>query len=320
MVDNGSTDDSVEKIKKWAIENLVKGYVFSEYSKAIALKGGEEAKEEALENPLKPSLVLIRNKENMGFTGGNNVAIYYALHKKYPVDYVFLLNNDAKVEKDCLANLVSVAQKTEAGIVGAIVADEPNGRIQFAGRVSFLSEFFLSAASRSLSISEKEDEFWPSFCARGTAMLIRKSLLDAVFTHRGFYLNPYLFAYADEVDFCSVSYKLGYKCIVAARAVVYHKEGGSAGGSYNPIACYYHTRNRILLARNLLPLYWKILFHIVNLPLCIGRILKHRLSRRPNVCRAMICGLVDGYKGVTGKWEQHDSAVYSVKRHVLWPK
>ncbi len=99
VVDNGSWDDSAERMKAWAHENLGAGQVLADYTQEIALQGGDQQTEEALESVPSPArLVLIRNEENLGFTGGNNVAFHYALTGEHPADFVFLLNNDATVD------------------------------------------------------------------------------------------------------------------------------------------------------------------------------------------------------------------------------
>jgi len=49
VVDNGSWDESVKRIKAWAKENLGEGHVFVEYTRSTALQGGEEEREDALE-------------------------------------------------------------------------------------------------------------------------------------------------------------------------------------------------------------------------------------------------------------------------------
>lgn len=83
VVDNGSTDESIEKIKK-----------------------------------LKLKIKLIENKENVGFAEGNNVAIRKILKEKKS-DFILLLNNDTVVDKNFLEGLVGVAQADERiGIVG----------------------------------------------------------------------------------------------------------------------------------------------------------------------------------------------------------
>ncbi|EKT4544253.1 glycosyltransferase family 2 protein [Flavobacterium psychrophilum] len=80
VVDNCSTDDSVELLKQ-----------FSE-------------------------IHLIQSKENLGFGKANNIGIDYALNNK--ADYVFLLNQDTWVFDDTISNLVVMAQNNPSfGIV-----------------------------------------------------------------------------------------------------------------------------------------------------------------------------------------------------------
>ncbi|EKT3965280.1 glycosyltransferase family 2 protein [Flavobacterium psychrophilum] len=80
VVDNCSTDDSVELLKQ-----------FSE-------------------------IHLIQSKENLGFGKANNIGIDYALKNK--ADYVFLLNQDTWVFDDTISNLVVMAQNNPSfGIV-----------------------------------------------------------------------------------------------------------------------------------------------------------------------------------------------------------
>src|SRR3990167_4612436 len=69
VVDNGSTDGTVEKIR-------------NEF----------------------PTVVVLPQDRNLGFTGGNNVGIKYAL--EHEASYVWLLNNDTKVDNQALVNLV----------------------------------------------------------------------------------------------------------------------------------------------------------------------------------------------------------------------
>jgi GT2 family glycosyltransferase len=78
-------------------------------------------------------LVLIRNEGNLGFTGGNYVATHCALRRERLVDYVFLLNNNAKVHPDCLSHLVLVDRKTDSGIIGAVILDETGSYVMFTG-------------------------------------------------------------------------------------------------------------------------------------------------------------------------------------------
>lgn len=74
---------------------------------------------------LIPNLILIRNKENLGYAKANNKGI-----RKAKGDYILLLNSDTLVKKHTLDRLVDFAKKTDdAGVVGARLIN-PDGSIQ----------------------------------------------------------------------------------------------------------------------------------------------------------------------------------------------
>lgn len=92
IVDNGSTDDSVQRIRE-----------------------------------SHPPAVFIENGRNLGFAGGCNVGIRQAIEDG--ADYVWLLNADTTVEKDALGAMVNRAlQDTAIGAVGSVIywMDEPS--------------------------------------------------------------------------------------------------------------------------------------------------------------------------------------------------
>lgn len=125
VLDNHSLNDSVEQIRAWARKNLPESSAFAEYSGCAARAGGEGQKDSNLRS-VKSSdrLVLICNEDNTGFTGGCNTVIDYALRRGQQLDYVFLINNDATLEPDCLSQLMAVAKESGKGIVGAVMYDE----------------------------------------------------------------------------------------------------------------------------------------------------------------------------------------------------
>ncbi len=311
VVDNGSWDDSVARIRAWAKQALPVQAAFVEYTRETALGGGDPSAEAQLDAAESPNrLVLIRNQENLGFTGGNNVAIRYALGRRGAADYVLLLNNDAVLEPGCLTELVSADRRAAAGVVGAVTRDRATGKLLFAGcdeKYPVARLFFPALFSWSRDLRHVKADFYPSLWVRGVAMLVRAETLAAVHRSKGRYLDPALFLYNDETEFCCSARAEGYRIIVARKAVVYHKGGKSGGGRLNPLFYYYCYRNRILLAKTLLPGYLKPLFHLGN-SLCYllrASVVVFRQGLRP--ARAILCGLYDGYRGNTGKWKYHDA-------------
>ena len=117
LVDNNSEDDSLHRIKEYLMGDMPIRSEFYEYdtsNKPIQLVCKGETPRNGDE-----SLILIKNTENLGFAGGNNVGIEYSMQELKP-DYVLLLNNDTVVDKYFLNELVKTGESNpEIGFVGA---------------------------------------------------------------------------------------------------------------------------------------------------------------------------------------------------------
>ena len=124
------------------LESLKKNS-YSNYEVLVVDNGSTGNDADVLEQKYKDYAKVIRNAENLGFTGGNNSGIVYALKEQNPPEYIFLLNNDTEMEKDCLTNLVNVAQQTKAGITGAVIKDIGEDKAEFVGLSAQLAQFRL---------------------------------------------------------------------------------------------------------------------------------------------------------------------------------
>ena len=192
VVDNASRDDSLARIREWAEKK--EGYLLVEYPETVARAGGEVVQEQALTAALPASrAVLIRSAVNAAITGGGNLAIEYALRRDQPVDYVFMLENDAKAEKRTLSHLVEVARKENAGIVGGVILDWKTGQIQYAERTTLLRWFFRPLVNYDLPLPAKEVDYWPSAGVSGPSMLIRRDVLDTLYASIGHHIPSDLF-------------------------------------------------------------------------------------------------------------------------------
>ena len=67
-----------------------------------------------------PEAALLKLPENLGFAGGANAGINYCLAEG--AKWIWLLNNDTKVDIDSLSLLMECAKKhSDAGVIGAMV-------------------------------------------------------------------------------------------------------------------------------------------------------------------------------------------------------
>ncbi|MBI5359387.1 MAG: glycosyltransferase family 2 protein [Planctomycetes bacterium] len=238
VVDNGSTDESVERIDAW-----VKSHA---EIKALLLKTGR----------------------NTGFAGGNNFGIKYILEQK-DCGYVLLLNNDTVVEKDFLFKMVETARANpDAGIVGGRIAYYANrGENWYAGgRISF----WRGCVYVDKKIAS-EEPFATGFIT-GCLMLIKPE----VFLKAGFLEEEY-FLGVEDWEFCLKAGR-EYKLMVDPRAVIYHKVSAATGGENSPLTVYYTARNRMMfINRNLRGLQrmsaftYTIITRLVKIPLYFMR-------------------------------------------------
>ena len=215
VVDNGSTDQSVGCILSWAEERFghvqVLEYNAAEPEKAVVV----------------PPFLLIRHPANLGFSGGNNSAISWALRQGV-FDCIWLLNNDTTVRPDTLGRLLGCAEQTGAGVVGStVVHDDRQEVVQCAGGCLYnpLTTVFrpyLSGTSVQEALLEKDPPDLDYIF--GASLFVR----GEVFARCGL-LNEEYFLYYEEIDFCKRVQRAGYTLFWCPEAVVRHKGSSSAG-------------------------------------------------------------------------------------------
>lgn len=169
-----------------------------------------------------PEIVLMENKENLGFGRANNMALRYALD--HGCDYVFLLNQDTWIEPDAIENLVKVhGNHPEYGILSPlhVAADGKrlnmlidDGKSQFAKNVEMLSDLCCGTIK----------DVYPVVYVNAAAWLLPRKTLETV---GGF--DPIYFHYEEDDDYLNrVRYhKLGIGLCLQAR--IFHDHSNLFG-------------------------------------------------------------------------------------------
>lgn len=162
-------------------------------------------------------LIFIQTGNNLGFSGGNNIGIRYAL-KKGDFGYIWLLNNDTKINRDALTALVETARADpKKGAVGSVIYEmgEPE-KIQIWGgaRINFLRG--VTHCFKTPVPSERLH-----YIAGSSLLLKRKVLEEVGLFDEGFFL------YWEDSDLCFRMRKAGWKLAVAEKSKIWHKGGAS---------------------------------------------------------------------------------------------
>lgn len=188
-----------------------------------------------------PTAVIIRNAENLGFSGGNNVGI-----RRASGEYIFIVNNDTEFTPRLIENLLEVfAVKPDAGMVcPKLQYFFQKGTIEYAGYNSI--NIF---TGRNTAVGNKEEDkgqyhqVVETAYGHGGAMLLPRKVIEEVGL-----MPEEFFLYYEELDWSAQIKRKGYKIYFQPAALIYHKESMTTG-KMSPLKTYYLTRNRILFMR-----------------------------------------------------------------------
>lgn len=209
-----------------------------------------------------PEIHYLRTEENLGFAGGNNLAV-----EKTAVEYLFFINNDTEVTEGLIQRLVKDLEEHPewGGVSPRILYHHTPDTLQFAGATAMHP---VKIGNESIGYAKKDSEAFQvvreTEFLHGAAMMIRKEVIDSIGPMHDDY-----FLYYEEYDWCARMKAAGYKLFVDGRVAIYHKESLSTGKA-SPLKTYYLTRNRRLWARRnqrgLTKIISGVYFYLVVIP------------------------------------------------------
>ncbi len=273
------------------LESL-KGLAYPNFNVVVVDNASSDGSEARLRE-LYPKLTLLQSGANLGFAGGNNVGLRYAL--EHGAQYVWLLNNDTLVQPDALTELVAKMQRDPGlGLCGStLLYESARDTVQALGGAHY--NRWLGTVKHighhehwPRTVDEREVEERLSYLI-GASTLASRNFLEQI----GLLQDDY-FLYFEELDWAARArgrFRLGY----AAKSIVYHKEGSSIGGndraksakSYT--ADRYALQNRVRFTRRFYPyalptVYLGLLIALLN------RVRRRQWDRVGLIVRIMLSG------------------------------
>ncbi len=233
ICDNNSSNSSYESIK----------------SHLSSLKNNNfvELNEENIDNDnYNCNIVLIKNKENYGYAGGNNRGIQLALNDN-DMENVWILNNDTVVQPDTLIEILNKKNTSdEYGIIGSrLVRLDDKHSVQGIGGLVHNYFFTTKEIGRQFNIEDEidEDKFEKKIdYVIGASFFVTKDCLKK----NGFLCEDY-FLYYEEIDYCNRAKENGYKIGIASKSIVFHEQGVST--KLSDVADQCQVLNRIKLVK-----------------------------------------------------------------------
>ncbi len=229
VVDNNSTDDSVNHIRK-----------------------------------IFPKVILFENEGNEGYAGGCNRGSEIAKG-----EYLLFLNNDTVHQPNWIEPLVSLLEKNPkiASVQPKLLNYYQKNLFDYAGGAGGMMDILVFPFARGRIFTEQEIDtnqynlkeaiFWSS----GTAFLVRKAAFEKVGK-----FDELFFAHMEEIDLCWRFHLSGFDVWSEPSSVVYHKNAVSLP-MYTEKKYYLNHRNSLImlltnyslpLAIYVLPIRWAL--------------------------------------------------------------
>jgi GT2 family glycosyltransferase len=243
-------------------------------------------------------LPLIETGYNLGYVGGNNVGIQYALEHKF--DHILLLNNDTVVAPDFLDHLVEVADAdSQVGVVGPTIYYYERPRVIWSAGGSILERRGLT---KMLNIDE-EDHGQLGKMPRevdfvsGCALLTKAEIVKEIGG-----LDERFFSYYEETEWCVRVRQAGYSILHVPLSKIWHKISPSAREA-SPQVHYYMTRNRLLFLAitKAGPIPWLNTLFFDYARTLVSWSLRPKWRHKAAQRKAMIQGIVDFARKRFGK-------------------
>ncbi len=236
------------------LSRFLPGVVASSYLN-LEIIVGDNASSDGSVNFLKssfPTVRIIENDENYGFTGGYNRVL-----KQVNADYYILLNSDIEVRAGWIEPVIKLMEQDDliAAAAPKIKSYAQQNHFEHAGAAGgYIDKFGYPFCRGRIFYEVEEDKgqynksgevFWAS----GAALFIKKK-----YWHLSGGFDEQFFAHMEEIDLCWRLKNMGYKIMYCAESEVYHVGGGTLDKE-NPFKTYLNFRNNLLLLKKNLPFY-----------------------------------------------------------------
>jgi GT2 family glycosyltransferase len=203
FVDNGSTDGSLEYAKKY--------YPYS-------------------------NMIVVANKTNLAIAQGNNVGV-----RKAKGDYILLLNNDIKVDKNYLRELVQGFEDIpQASVLQSkvVLMDKPE-ILDSCGSSWTDTGFVYHYGNQKKESLPMYNRALPFFSGKSASMIIKREFIEKV----GMYDDLY-WGYYEETDHCHRGWIAGFETWYYPKAKVLHKFGGTTTIFDNDFKQFHNFKNK----------------------------------------------------------------------------
>jgi len=218
---------NTKDLLKSCLESIGKNLKGFEFEVIVVDNASTDATASAISN--NNAIKLIQNKENLGFSKGNNIGA-----KKARGEYLLFLNSDTEIQDNGLRRMLEFFKEhSDIGIVGAKLTNPDESSQRSAGNfysiINTILMLFGGEHFVRFSPKEIQEVDWVS----GAFMMVRREIFRKL---KGFDEN--FFMYMEDMEICFRAKKLGFSTYFYPDVSVLHKELGSSNRTFAIVHIY----------------------------------------------------------------------------------
>jgi GT2 family glycosyltransferase len=230
-------------------------------AKIVVVDNGSNDRSQSMVRERFPGIDLIENGSNLGFGGGNNVGMQFALDRG--AEWIILLNNDIAVDPAMLDELMTIALSDSS--IGALSPKiyyfgEPDKLWYAGGSVNFWTGVISHRGLRETDHGDY-DRIEDTEYITGCALLVRGSVLKKV----GLFDPVYRPIYTEDADLSLRIRRAGYRLVYVPPAKLWHKVSAFSGGGLTPFKTRLKVEHNLIFFKRYARWY-----HWLTIPWCIG--------------------------------------------------
>ena len=273
--------------------NSVFNLSFKDYDLFVVDNASSDGSAEGIEAVYGNRVILIKNKENTGGSGGFNTGMKEALKKDYR--YLYLLDNDIILHENALTELYDYLESHQnVGIAGSLLysMDNPTEIQELGAKIDWDNFTIKPNLKGSIDLGvpkELECDYVPA-----CSMLVRTEAIKKVGL-----MEETNFIYWDDIEWGHRMKLHGYKVMACSGSKVWHKMG--AARKVNTFNTYYFWRNKIRFF-----VKYSDVNHIRQLADCIFyeavlAVYSCNYTQKYNSARTIITAIEDALANIRGK-------------------
>lgn len=241
-----------------------------------------------------PHIKVLQTGENIGGSGGFSYGLNFVSQLELEYDYIWLLDNDVRLDKEALLPLVEILKNhPEVGLVGSQIRklEQPQiiheiGIFLYPKKAHLKNNFANFSAISNEELLSGNSYIKVDFCS-AASLLVRREVVQQIGVFENYFLH------FDDVEWCLRAKKAGWVVTAHPASIVWHS---SPDFKQRPWISYYDERNLCYCWQKHHP---ELLLKRIRV--LLPKLIYYSLTGRFFWVEIYLQGLEDFFKGIQGK-------------------